>query len=175
MREEKSLLLQEVKDKMDGSKAFFITRYKALEPNKSSQFRLKLSSSGGEFEVVKKRIFLKAAKASGITLNLKDLEGHIGIVFAHQDAIQTTKTVFDYCQEGEESGIALAVIAGRFEGQICSSKDVEAIAKLPSQEEMRSQLLAVLEAPMSQSLAVFESLLTSVMHCLENKVAQQES
>ena len=41
--------------------------------------------------------------------------------------------------------------------------------KLPAKDEMRAQLLGLFEAPMSQTLSTMESLLTSVMHCLENK------
>ena len=57
----------------------------------------------------------------------------------------------------------------------CSASDVEQISKLPSKEEMRAQFLGTLEAPLSQTLGVIEALLTTVMHCLENKSGQGNS
>ncbi len=95
------------------------------------------------------------------------LQGHIAVVFANEDPVQTTKAIFQFCQENEE---VLEVIGGRFEGAICSAQDVEQISKLPSKDEMRAQFLGTLEAPLAQTLAVMDALLTSVMHCLENKV-----
>ncbi len=114
MRPEKQLLLDEIKQKLDGAKAFVLTRYTNLEPNISASFRQTLGKSGGSFEVVRKRIFLKAAQAAGIALDQKLLEGHIGIVFADVDAVQTTKAFFQFSGENEN---LFHVLGGQFEGQ----------------------------------------------------------
>jgi large subunit ribosomal protein L10 len=166
MRPEKQLLLDEIKQKIDGSKAFVLTKYQRLNPNMAANFRSLVSKSGGSFEVVRKRILIKAAQASGVTLTEDVLEGHVGVVFADKDAVQTTKIIFQFSKENED---VFQVLGGRFEGQLCSANDVEQISKLPSQNEMRAQFLATLEAPLGQALATMEALLTSVMHCLENK------
>ncbi len=172
MRPEKQLLLDEIKDKIAGSKAVILTSYKKLEPNKTSAFRIDLAKTGGLLEVVRKRVLIKAAQVAGINLEIKELNGHIAIVLADQDPIQTTKVIYQFCQANE--GI-MEVLGGRFEGSICSAKDFEQISKLPSKDEMRSQFLGTLEAPLSQTLAVIEALLTSVIYCLENKDQQSDS
>ena len=172
MRPEKQLLLDEIKDKIAGSKAIVLASYKRLEPNLTSKFRMNLAKTGGTLEVVKKRVLVKAAQAANVAFDPALLQGHIAVVFASQDPIQTTKVVYQFRQENEE---VLEVIGGQFEGAICSASDVEQISKLPSKEEMRAQFLGTLEAPLSQTLAVIEALLTSVMHCLENKSEQSNS
>ena len=78
-------------------------------------------------------------------------------------------------KENSENEKVLEVLAGRYEGSMCSAEDVEQISKLPSRDEMRAQLLSAFEAPLAQVLAVTEALLTSVMHCLENKSQQNQS
>ena len=166
MRLEKQLLLDEIKDKIADSKAIVLASYKRLEPNAAAAFRINLAKTGGSLEVVKKRVLIKAAQVAGIALDPALLQGHIAVVFANQDPIQTTKAVYQFRRENEE---VLEVIGGRFEGSLCSAMDVEQISKLPSKEEMRAQFLGTLEAPLSQTLAVIDSLLTSVIHCLENK------
>jgi large subunit ribosomal protein L10 len=172
MRPEKQLLLDEIKDKIAGSKAMVIASYKRLEPNAASVFRTNLAKTGGSLEVVKKRVLIKAAQVAGVALDPALLQGHIAVVFANEDPIQTTKTLFQFCQENEE---VLSVIGGRFEGAICSANDVVQISKLPSKDEMRAQFLGTLEAPLTHTLAVLEALLTSVMHCLENKSQQSNN
>lgn len=171
MRKEKQLLLDEIKDQITSSGAMIVTRYRHFAPDLSWSFRSDLKKNKGTFEVVKKRVFLKAAKEAGISINISELEGHIGLIFAQGDGIETTKTVFDFIKNNEGS---LGVICGRFDNQLYSSDKVEALSKLPSKNEMRSQLLGLFEAPISQTLSVMESLLTSVLHCLENK-SQKES
>jgi len=166
MRPEKQLLLEEIKDYIDQSAAIVITRYERLNPNAAANFRMTLGKSGGVFEVVRKRIFLKAAQASGIEFSEDALQGHIGVVFALKDPVQVTKTLYEFSKENEE---IFQVLGGRFEGNICSASDIEQLSKLPSKEEMRAQFLGLLEAPMAQTLSVVESLLTSVVYCLDNK------
>ncbi len=166
MRPEKQLLLDEIAEKINGSKAFVLTSYGKLEPNISSHFRQTLGKAGGSFEVVRKRILVKAAQSAGISLEEEMLKGHVGIVFAESDPVQATKALFQFNKENEN---LLHVLGGQFEGRLCSAQDVEQISKLPGQQEMRAQFLATLEAPLSQTLSVMQALLTSVMYCLEEK------
>lgn len=172
MRPEKQLLLDEIKDKIAGSKAIVLASYKRLEPNAAAHFRTDLAKTGGSLEVVKKRVLIKAAEVAGVALDPALLQGHIAVVFANEDPIQTTKTIYQFSQANEE---VLEVIGGKFEGALCSAADVEQISKLPGKEEMRAQFLGTLEAPLSQTLAVIDALLTSVMHCLDNKSQQNNS
>lgn len=172
MRQEKQLLLDDIKERIANSLAIVLASYKRLEPNVAASFRTTLAQTGGSLEVVKKRVLVKAAQGAGVELDPALLQGHIAVVFANQDPVRTTKAVYQFCQENEE---VLEVICGRFEGAMCPAKDVEQISKLPGKDEMRAQLLGTLEAPLSQTLAVFEALLTSIMLCIENKTHQEQS
>jgi large subunit ribosomal protein L10 len=169
MRPEKQFLLDEIQEKFANSKALVFASYKRLEPNVAAGFRSNLAKIGSSLEVVRKRVLIKAAQVAGVSLSKELLQGHIAVFFAEQDPIQTTKTIYQFCSENEN---VLTVLCGRFEGAICSAQDVEQISKLPSKDEMRSQFLGTLEAPMSQTLAVFEALMTSIMYCFDNKCEQ---
>lgn len=170
MRAEKQFLLDEIQEKIVRSKAIVVASYQKLAPNAANEFRNNLRKQGGDLEVVRKRIFAKAAKASGMTLDEDTLQGHIALIFTTEDPVVMTKTIFGF---SKENGDTLTVLGGRVEGQVCTASDVERISKLPGKDEMRAQFLGTLEAPMSQSLAVVEALLSSVMHCIENKCQEQ--
>jgi large subunit ribosomal protein L10 len=170
MRQEKQLLLDEIKGKIKASKAVVFTRYQNLKAKSETAFRTLLRRAGGDFEVVPKRVFLKAAQEEGMQLDQDMLPGHIGIVFALGDAIETTKAIIQY---GKESDNAVVVVGGHFEGMLCNAKEMEKIATLPSKEEMRAQFLGLLTAPMAQTLGVMDAQLTSILYCLENKAAKE--
>jgi len=172
MRPEKQLLLDEIKDKIGASKALVLASYQKLEPNLAAKFRMNISKTGGSLEVVRKRILIKAAMEAGVSLDPDVLEGHIAVVFAEQDPIQTTKVIYQFCQENESM---MNVLCGQFEGKLCSAKDVELISRLPSQDEMRAQLLGLFEAPLAHMLGTVDALLTSVIFCLENKCQECNS
>lgn len=170
MRPEKQLLLDEIKGQIDKYSAFVIMSYKALDANTANGFRNTVAQSGGNVEVVPKRVFIKAADAAGIKLDVEKLPGHIGLVFASKDALETTKLIFKFSQETEN---AIEVVGGRFEGRLYSGPEMEMLSTLPSKDEMRAQFLSVLEAPMSSTLAVMEAALTSIPYCLDNKCKQE--
>jgi large subunit ribosomal protein L10 len=169
MRPEKDLLKQEIKNKIQNFQSFLIMQYNALNANAANEFRRNIGKGGGEVEIVRKRVLMKAAEDAGLELNLADLPGHIGIVFFGQDPIESTKTVIQFGKEKENT---IKVLGGRFDGQMYSGEDVERLSTLPGKDEMRAQLLSVFEAPLSQTLAVIEALLTSVPYCLENKTKE---
>ena len=171
MRAEKELLKKEIKDKLESLGSFVIMQYAGLSANAANDFRRQMNGAGGDVEVVRKRVLLKAAEDAGVQLDPSSLSGHIGIVFLGEDPIATTKMVFKFSQEREK---VIQVLGGRFDGQLYTAADVARLSTLPGKDEMRAQLLSIFEAPMSQTLAVIEALLTSVPHCLNNKGKQGE-
>lgn len=172
MRQEKQLLLDEIKTQIEQFGSFVLMRYFKLSANAANEFRGTIAKLGGDIQVVRKRVFLKAADECGISLKMSDVEGHVGLVFAGHDALETTKAVFKFSQEGEK---AIQVIGGRFDGEIYDARSMEALSKLPGKDEMRAQLLATLEAPLSQTLATMDALVSSVVYCLDNKCKQENA
>lgn len=156
MRPEKQLLLDDIRDKITESTGFILTRYGKINPNLASQFRFDLQKTGGDFEIIRKTILMKAAEAAGLKFDRAMLEGHIGVVFSTEDLLQTAKTVFKFKEANEDM---IEVIGGRFEGKLCSGQEIEVLAKLPTRPEMQAQLLGLFEAVPSQLLAVFEAFL----------------
>lgn len=172
MRAEKQLLLQELKDKVEGASSMIVARYHGLNSIDTADFRNKLAENGGDFEVVRKRVLIKAAEECGMELKLEELPGHIGVVLAKDDAIELTKAIFKF-RKGREDN--LEVLGGVLDSKKVNAQEMEQLSKLPSLNELRAQFVGLIEAPMSQTVSTMEALLTSVLHCVENKCAKEES
>lgn len=170
MIKEKQLLLDEITQKIDPSVGFILTSYSTINANAMADFREKLVSAGGSFFAVKKRVFRKAAQAMDLKYELGELEGHLGLVVVEGSFLDATKALCAFSGENKE---AIKILGGHFEGKKCSAGDVEQISKLPNQAEMRAQFLGLLEAPMSQTLATLEAIITSVIYCLDNKTKKE--
>lgn len=166
MRAEKQFLLDEIKEKIEKSNGFVVASYNKLTPNKARDFRDQLAEIGGEFEVVKKRVLIKAASTLGIQFEDGSFEGHVGVLFASEDPLPIAKKAVKY---GEDNDNAIAVLAGHMDGLVMSAQEVVAVAKLPSKDELRAQIVGLLQAPMSQTVGVFNAAITSILHCLEAK------
>jgi large subunit ribosomal protein L10 len=171
MRAEKQLLLDEIKEKLDSSTAFIVAKYDRLPPNLSWQFRDQLAKYGSVFEVVRKRVFLKAAELSGFKLDESIMKGHIAVVFVQQpDAIQPAKTLFKFAEDNQN---LMSVVCGQIEGKIYSGNEVEQLSKLPGINEMRAELLALFVAPLTNTLSIFEAVMSETLSVIEQKSQQQ--
>lgn len=171
MREEKTLLLKEIKDQIDTFGSFVIMSYTGFTANSANAFREEVAKVGGSVEMVPKRVLMKAAEASGVSLDTIELPGHISLVFAGPEPFETAKLVFKF---NKENGKKFTVIGGKFEGEVYNGDQVEALSNLPSKDEMRSQILGLFEAPMAQTLSTMEAILCSVIYALEEKVKKEE-
>lgn len=166
MREEKQLLLDEIKEKIEGSSGFVALHYRSFTAARVRQFRDVIAEMGGEFEVVRKRVFIKAAASVGMQFHVEKLQGHVGIVFARQDIAQVIKGAVKFGDENENS---VTLLGGHVDGALCSAEDIEAIAKLPGIQELRAQFVGLLAAPLAQTVQVLQAVPTNILYCLEEK------
>lgn len=166
MLAEKEILLSEVVSKVNPQNGFIVVRYQNLKGNAIAEFRASLHKSGGDFFVVKKRVFLKAAKELNLVYEQKELEGHIGLVFTKDNFVAATKALYEYKNANSE---AIEVLGCHFEGQKCTPHDVEQISKLPSLNEMRAQVLGVFEQVLAATPSLLEAVISSVIYCIDNK------
>ncbi len=172
MRKEKEYLLEEIADSIPQGSNLVLVNYGKMEPNQTHDFRRRISKAGGNYLVVKKRIFRKAAETKGMKIDISHLKGNVGFVVAKENFLEATKELYTFRSENKD---ALEVLGGHFEGSFCSPSQVEMISKLPSLPEMRAQFLGTLEAPLSHTLGVVEAILTSIIYCLDNKAKDQQS
>ncbi|MCH9611710.1 MAG: 50S ribosomal protein L10 [Chlamydiia bacterium] len=166
MSEVNTLLVNDIKEKIDADAGFAILDYTGLKSNQANDFRRHLNSVGGEVYVVKKRLLQKAAEQKGIALELSELEGHVAIAMSQDNFLDSLKAVFKY---GKENEGVVKVLGAKFENENYNKAEAEALSKLPSLDEMRAQILGMLEAPMAQTLGVIEALLSSVISCVDQK------
>lgn len=171
MREEKKLLLESLKEEIEESNGFVVVRHTGLNAGATDEFRTAVVNGGANFEVVRKRVFIKAAEAAGIEdLSEELLSGSIGVVFAKDEPVQAAKAIVT-CEK--ETKGKVEAVCGRIDGKMVTAQDIETLSKLPSKDEMRAQLLATLVAPMTQTLSTMQALLTSVIYCIDNKVKKE--
>jgi len=166
MRAEKQLLLDEIRDKISNSNGVFLARYQGLRAGAAESIRNTLREAGGDMEMVRKRIFIKAAAEAGVEFDPGVMEGHIALVFAGDDLVQTAKALVDF---GKESGGAVEVLAARFDGQQYDAAAVTKLSKMPGIQELRAQLVGLFAAPMTQTVGTMQAVLTSLLYLVENR------
>src|SRR5579872_5857831 len=125
-----------------------VTTYTKLTVPRDYELRKLLRSSGAKYAVVKNTLAERAAKGTKVEDALKDLSGVTSIAYTAGDPVALAKALSKYAKDNPE----FTFKAGVVEGRVVSIKDIEALATMPSKEEIYSKLLFLINAP-AQRLA----------------------
>src|SRR5499433_846427 len=107
------------------------------------ELRKTLRSSGAKYRVIKNTLAERAAKGTKVEEVLKNLSGVTSIAYTTGDPVALAKALSKYAKDNPE----FTFKAGVVEGRAVSVKEIEALATMPSKEEIYSKLLFLLNAP----------------------------
>jgi large subunit ribosomal protein L10 len=125
-----------------------VTTYSKLTVIKDFELRKTLRSSGAKYLVVKNTLAELAAKGTKVEPVLKDLSGVTSIAYTEGDPVALAKALSKYAKDNPE----FTFKAGVVEGRVVSLHEIQALATMPSKEELYSKLLFLINAP-AQRLA----------------------
>jgi large subunit ribosomal protein L10 len=137
-------ILKELEKKLDENRHFVIVEYKGLTVEEMTKLRQQLREVESELKVAKNTLFNLAIKNKNLPSFDDYLVGPNAFVFIREDAVKAAKKLFEFSKEHE----ALKIKAGFVEGHVFEEKQIEALSKLPSKEELIAKLLGSLKAPL---------------------------
>lgn len=167
---QKAKSIDELTDHLTRAKLVIVTDYRGLKVTDLQTLRGNLRTSGGEFHIAKNTLTKIAAGHAGVEGLDPHLEGPSALAFGFEDAVQTAKTVSDFVRTSR----VLVIKGGVMDNRPISAADVEAIATLPSKEELQARLLGMLVSPMSRTLGVLTGPSRSLVYLLNARGEQQE-
>ena len=125
-----------------------VATYSKLTVAQDYELRKALRGAGAKYQVVKNTLAEKAARGTKVEGALKDLVGVTSIAYTTGDPVAMAKALTKYAKDTPEFTFKVGVV----EGKVISIKEIEALATMPSKEELYSKLLFLLNAP-AQRLA----------------------
>ncbi|TRZ95179.1 50S ribosomal protein L10 [bacterium] len=154
---------KQIKENLSSSRGIFIIKYSGVSSPDLCSLRQSLKQISAKLFVVKNSVARRALEGSGLEALLKAVEGPCGMVFAKDDAVNTSKVLFNFTKEHEK----LKLEAGFLEDKILEAKDIERLAKLPTQYALRTQLVFTLKSPISGLVMTLKQALRKIVVCLD--------
>lgn len=170
-KQQKETLVAEVTKKIKDSKALVFANYKGVTVKDITTIRQELRKSGSSWQVLKKTLLNIALKNAGVEVDARALDGQVGVAFSH-DEVAAAKVIADFKKANKE--VSISIEGGALGSKALSSQEVIALAKLPSQDELRAQLVGTLQAPIAGFVRVLGgnlSGLVQVLKAIEGKKA----
>jgi large subunit ribosomal protein L10 len=132
--------------------------------------RDKIYEANGTFHVTKNTLFKLALEKAEIELPDDFLEGQLATGFAFEEAPSLAKALVDFAKDDEK-----VTLRGGFLGnEFLSVEQIEALAKLPSLEQLRAQIAGLLSAPARNVASVLASGVRQVVNVVDAYAKSEE-
>ena len=167
----KAAVVEEMKEKLQSAQGAVFVGFSGLIVA-DGKFR----EGGVEYKVVKNTLTRIAADELGFNDLDAVLEGPTAIAYSAEDTVAPAKILKDFIKETKTE--ALTVKAGIADGQVIDAAAVEALASLPSREELLAKLVGSMQAPISGLVNVLQGNIRNMVYVLDAvraKKAEQES
>lgn len=154
-REQKQNDLNALTTELSNSKSAMIVSFNKLTVSKDQEFRKQLREVGAKYQVVKNTIARLAVKGTPYEDASAHFKGVTGIVWTESDPVVLSKTISKFIKDNADF---FSFKAGVVDGKVVDLKQVEAIASLPSKEELIAKLLYVLNAQAQRIVTVINAV-----------------
>ena len=137
--------VKQLTEKLKDAKAMVLVDYRGINVNEDTELRRKAREAGIEYLVAKNRLFKIALKEAGIDADFDDvLEGTTSFALGFEDGVAPSKLVYDFSKTVKDKFL---IKAGYVDGGRVETATIEALAKLPSREELLGQIAYGLLSP----------------------------
>ena len=129
-----------------------VTHYSGLTVKELETLRGDLRKEGASFKVTKNslaKLAIKGTKFEGI---VGMFTGPVGIATS-ADPVAAAKVAHKFAKDNDN----LKILGGALGEQVLDTKGIEALAKLPSLDEVRSKLVGLLQAPATKLAGLMQA------------------
>ena len=167
-RAQKAESIETLKGVLADSGAVVVTHYMGLTVAEMTDLRGRLRAEGASLQVVKNTLVQKAL--DGVAGEAGDalFKGPVGIAFG-PDPVSAAKVVTQYAKDNDK----FKVIGGILDQTtVLDQKAVAALATLPSLDQIRAQLIGLLQAPATKVAGVIQAPATKIAGVLQAPAGQ---
>lgn len=141
-REEKQKLISELNTVFNSSALVVVTLNKGLTMAETTELRNAVRQDGASYKVTKNRL-TKLALAGTPCESIQDLMTGTTAIAYSADNISAARAVVKMAKNNDK----LEVVGGVMDGKKIDVKTIQALAALPSLDELRGKLVGLLVAP----------------------------
>ncbi|MBM3332088.1 50S ribosomal protein L10 [candidate division WOR-3 bacterium] len=153
-----------LKERIGKTSALYFVDFTKLAANDFNTLRRKLGESKVAVRVVKNRLALRALTESGVPADIeKLLTGPTSLVFAVDDPIAPARTI----REQMKKMAALKVKGAYLDRVLYPADQFNFIAGLPTKNELRGEVVGVLQGPIYGLVTTLDGLLSEFVWVLD--------
>lgn len=142
--DDKKAVVAEVSAKLVDAQTMVMAEYSGVQVADLTVLRAKARQSGVYLRVLKNTLVRRAVAGTQFEPLAEHMAGHL-IYGISTDAVAAAKVLNDFAKGNDK----LVLKVGFYGGKVLDKAGVQALASIPSREELLAKLLGVMQAPVS--------------------------
>ena len=143
-REDKRAVVAEVQAEVAKAQSIVLAEYRGIAVGDLTKLRAKARDQKVFLRVLKNTLARRAVEGTPFAPLADHMTGPL-IYGVSEDAIAAAKVINDFAKSNDK----LVIRSGSFDGQVLDKAGVQALASIPSRDELLARLLGVMLAPVS--------------------------
>jgi large subunit ribosomal protein L10 len=168
-RDEKAEVISEFAGGIGQATNAFIIEFKGITVPQVTELRRQVRETNSKYLVVKNTLALIAVKDSPLTQLKEQFKGSTAVAYNTTDAVALAKALTRFAKD-----VPAVVFKGAMlNGQIVPTNQIQAIANLPSREQLISKLLYLMQHPIRGLAVVLNANLRNLAVVID-QIARQK-
>src|SRR5215472_9316689 len=142
-KSEKQQDLDNMKTELAKVSTVILTTFQGITVEEDTKLRRAVQAAGGKYQVVKNTLAELAGNGTPAEGVLKNLKGTHSIAYTQTDPVALAKALTKIAKDVP----AFQFKSGVVEGKVISIAEIQALATMPSKEELISKIMFLLNAP----------------------------
>ncbi len=166
-RTAKETFIQDFKKTLKDVEVMIVTHHHGLSVAEATDLRNKMRDADAEYKVVKNTLARIALKGTNFEDISSYLQGPTALAYS-KDPVAAAKIAVDFSKDNEK----LSVVSGVLGRKTLDLLGIQALASLPSLDQLRAKILGVISTPTQKMVSVFNapaSQLTQVISAYAKK------
>ncbi len=148
------------------AKTFFLVDYQGLSADQIGVLRTRVRDAGGRMLVAKNSLINVVLKEQGVEGVATQLKGPTALVLVGDDPVAPAKALTDFARDHPND--LPAPKGGLLQGAVIEAAAIARVAKLPARDQLLSELLGVLQAPLQQAVGVLGAAPQNLVSVITN-------
>jgi large subunit ribosomal protein L10 len=162
--------LEALTEQFQKASAAMLVSFKKMTVPKDQELRSQLREAGGTYAVVKNTLARKAAEGTVLEQAKEEFKGVTAVALSTGDPVGLSKAITKFNKANPD---IFTFKVGIVEGKVVALRDLEAIASLPSKEELISKIMFLVNCQ-AQRLATVISAVPRNLAIVVRQVSDQK-
>ena len=159
--EQKKAVVVEVSEQVSTAQAIIVAEYRGLQVGEMTALRVQARKSGVYLRVLKNTLVRRAVEGTPFSGLANEMVGPL-VFGISSDPVSAAKVLSDFAKANDK----FIIKAGAMPNQVMDVKGVQALASLPSREELLAKLLGTMQAPVAKFVRTLNEVPTKFVRGL---------